>query len=210
MESVKNEWDGDVDLSDGEVQKQQAAYLKQLELINGLCQNLIDPQEKSCTIQDLHSLRSSLSRDGVFIDKGIQRARVSHACKSWFSKVAFGNAMDNALYKLGWNVDELSRLNNKCHALYVNVTSILDSLMDQSINVLEDNISRSLNALQQQRLLGFTRGVTFHKRRNRKPYAIPVSYASLQEKQAREIINNVIKEMNQRDIKRYECCRYNI
>lgn len=71
MESVKHEWNGDMDLADGEVQRLHATYLKQLELINGLCRRLTDVQEQLLTVQDLHSLKSSLPCDGVFIDKGM-------------------------------------------------------------------------------------------------------------------------------------------
>lgn len=126
--------------------------------------------------------------------------------------------MDDTLYKLGWNVDELSRLNKECQMLYVEVTTILDRLMDQNVNAVQDNISRSLSTLQ-PRLCDFTKGVTSHKRtdathilvtlispseRNKKPYAVPVScipYASMQASQARVIVNDVIKEMHQRNMK---------
>ena len=37
-----------------------------------------------------------------------------------------GNAMDKTLYSLGWTVDELSRLNEQCRHLHVDMTTTIE------------------------------------------------------------------------------------
>ena len=134
------------------------------------------------------------------------------------SKLRAGNATDKTLYALGWTIDELSRLNDECHTLYVEVTTLVERLEDEATDVVQMNAARLLNMCQ-ERVRNFIRSITRHKRtaathvlvtmispseRNVKPYALPVScipYTGLAEGKAHKIINMVVKEMCKRGMK---------
>lgn len=134
------------------------------------------------------------------------------------SKLQAGNATDKMLYALGWTIDELSRLNDECHALYVEVTTLVERLEDATTDVVQMNAARSLKQCQ-ERLHTFVKSCTRHRRtaathvlvtmispseRNRKPYALPVScipYVGLSEGSARKIISMIVQEMCKRGMK---------
>lgn len=133
-------------------------------------------------------------------------------------KLAAGNATDKTLYCLGWTVDELSRLNETCRMLCVDVTILLEMLEDQGSDLVTVNVSRRLNVLQ-ERLTSFTSGLSRHKRspathvlvtmispseRSKKPYAVPVScipYVGMPEGRARIVINSIVEQMHKREMK---------
>ncbi len=92
------------------------------------------------------------------------------------------------MYQLCWSVDELTRLIDEGRALYVEVTSLLEILSDDSRDQVQTNVARRVTELQ-SRLVTFIRGVTRHQRhaathilvtmispsqRNQKPYALPL------------------------------------
>ena len=56
MESNGQDWYSDVDLDDGELQKQYETYMKQLKLVDGLCCQLCDPHQWLLTCNDLRIL----------------------------------------------------------------------------------------------------------------------------------------------------------
>ena len=66
MESMRNEWNGDVDLGDGAVQKQHATYCERLQDIEDLSN--CDTFSLGSCLQKSHS---QLIEDGLFIDSGI-------------------------------------------------------------------------------------------------------------------------------------------
>lgn len=68
MESTWNQWNGDVDIGDGDVQKQHNEYCKRLEFIEDLSNHVHD----QCSLGScLQRLRSQLVEDGVFVDSGM-------------------------------------------------------------------------------------------------------------------------------------------
>ena len=115
-------------------------------------------------------------------------------------------------------MDELGRLNESGRKLYVDIGALLTLLNDSATNFVRENVARRLAEVQVS-LLSFIRGVTRHQRhaathvlvtmispsrRNKKPYAIPVScipYGSLTESKARTHINHVATEMQRRKMK---------
>lgn len=126
--------------------------------------------------------------------------------------------MDKTLCALGWSIDELSRLNDECCMLYIEVTTLLEQLEHDATDVVQMNAARSLN-LCQEKLCHFIQSSRRHKRtaashvlvtmispseRNRKPYVLPINcipYVSLSEGNACKIINKVVQEMCKRGIK---------
>ena len=118
-------------------------------------------------------------------------------------------------------MDEMSRLNELCRNLHVEVTTAIEHLGDRSMSWTTTACSKASRKILsiKTRLRQFVQGVTRHKRtaashilvtmispceRNRKPYALPVCcmpYVGLNEAQARTHINTVIEEMTKRKMK---------
>lgn len=75
------------------------------------------------------------------------------------SKLQAGNATDKTLYGLGWTIDELSQLNDECHTLYVEVTTLVERLEDEATDVVQMNAARLLN-LCQEKIQDFVQSIT--------------------------------------------------
>ena len=69
MESMhtKHEWNGDVDLGDGVLQKQHEAYSNRLRVIDGLCCQVTGDRQRQQTSLQLHAFKASIKNDPVFI-----------------------------------------------------------------------------------------------------------------------------------------------
>lgn len=220
MVSMKNMWNGDVDFSDGLLQKQYSDYLKRLEFIDNLsvCDEIM-------LISNLQNVAVQLKEDGTCVDSGkatiqikagvheytnhIHDAALRKAQKEFEEKSSVSTT-DKVLYALGWNVDELSRLNQQCRSLLVEVSTLKESIRDQSSPSL--GLQYAVGKLQGT-LKEFVKAVTRHQRtpathvlvtmispseRNHKPYALPIAcipYVGLSEAKARSHISAVAEEM---------------
>ena len=123
---------------------------------------------------------------------------------------------DHVLYKLGWTIDELSRLNSQCRKLLSTVDLLERRVDDQSCEV--GVVNYALSSLQSD-FKEFVKADSRHQRtpathvlvtlvspsrRNKNPYALPVCcipYVGLSEAKARVHINSVIEEMVNRGMK---------
>ncbi|XP_064390678.1 uncharacterized protein LOC135338466 [Halichondria panicea] len=199
MVSMKNMWNGDVDFGDGLLQKQYSDYLKRLEFIDNLsvCDEIM-------LISNLQNVAVQLKEDGTCVDSALRKAQKEFEEKSSVSTT------DKVLYALGWNVDELSRLNQQCRSLLVEVSTLKESIRDQSSPSL--GLQYAVGKLQGT-LKEFVKAVTRHQRtpathvlvtmispseRNHKPYALPIAcipYVGLSEAKARSHISAVAEEM---------------
>ena len=56
-------------------------------------------------------------------------------------------------YRLGWTVDELSRLNEDGRKMSVEVSSLLDKLGDASFDLTTANVPRKVSAVRNALLL---------------------------------------------------------
>ena len=65
------EWGGDIDLGDGEPQKQHEKYLCRVQLVKGILRNVSDVHQRSLTISDLHKIQKSLEDDLLFLPTGL-------------------------------------------------------------------------------------------------------------------------------------------
>lgn len=68
-ESVTQKWSGDVDLDDGELQKQYNNYQQRLHFIKGI--GLPPRHERPLIIVDLKLVKEQLKEDVAFILKGL-------------------------------------------------------------------------------------------------------------------------------------------
>jgi len=77
---VKLEWGGDVDLGDGEVQKEHEKYLEQISLIKGIVRNANAPDERAPIVSDLKSIKRSLDKQLCFAPEGTVVVVVVYMC----------------------------------------------------------------------------------------------------------------------------------
>ena len=121
-------------------------------------------------------------------------------------------------YRLGWTVDELSRLNEDGRKMSVEVSSLLDKLGDASFDLTTANVPRKVSAVRNA-LSTFVTALTKHTRtaashifvfmiscdkRDKKPYAIPiqcVAYRGMKEAMLRRLTNQIVHEMHHREMK---------
>ena len=143
---------------------------------------------------------------------------LSQANDAYSSKLASGHATNQALFSLGWKVDELSRLAELGRNVHVRCKTTLDRLMSSDCDPVEENIPRQLSDLRSS-AVSFIEGVTRSRRipathllvfmispedRQQKPYALPVQcvpYTGMPEHVIRTLANKVIREMNARGMK---------
>lgn len=129
-----------------------------------------------------------------------------------------GTATEKSLFKLAWDIKELEYLNSCGRQLRVNISVLTDKLKDPLLNRERENVAGKISKLRQD-LRKFVKGITSHQRiaathclvimispeeRSTKPYAIPIQcipYKGLKDSEVRDIVNKVIKEMWDRDMK---------
>ena len=77
---------------------------------------------------------------------------------AYSSKLASGHATNQALFSLGWKVDELSRLAELGRNVHVRCKTTLDRLMMSDCDPVEENIPRQLSDLRSN-AVSFIEGV---------------------------------------------------
>lgn len=125
---------------------------------------------------------------------------------------------DKMQYRLGWNVDDLSRLNEEARKMSVEVSSLLDKVRNTSFDLTTANVPRKVSDVRSA-LLTFVTALSKHTRtaashififmissdkRDKKPYAIPiqcVSYRGMKEATLRRLTDQIVHEMHQRQMK---------
>lgn len=113
-----------------------------------------------------------------------------------------------------WDLDEMTKLNETGRMLLSDIVRALDLVMRPVTTHECHNLPQKMSSIRSQ-LRVFTKGLFYFKRvpashifclmistelRNSKPYTVPVQclpYATLTEKDMRQIINNLIQEMLQ-------------
>lgn len=120
--------------------------------------------------------------------------------------------------QLAWDVKELSALNDAGRSLITEIEMLVSKMSDPMYDAVEDNLARKLTSTR-EKLVSFVRGVTKFKRtaathilvvmistedRKQKPYAIPIQclpYKGLKDMEVRDLIDKIIKEMVDRNMK---------
>ena len=127
------------------------------------------------------------------------------------TKVASGSAATNTLHLLAWSVDELQRLIEFSRRSSVEL-KVLSEVLEEDTDFMRANTVHQISELKVV-LIDIIRGVYWYHRtvathvlvvmissesRSSKPYALPVQcipYASLKDREVRDILNDVIREM---------------
>lgn len=134
------------------------------------------------------------------------------------AKQQAGKSTDKAMFKLAWDLKDLSDLDETGRKLKVNCETIKDKTQNESFDFVTSNMASQLCSLR-GKLEIFVKGVYRYRRtaathilvimispeeRNRKPYALPVQcmpYVGLGDMEVRVITDKVIQEMTNRGMK---------
>ena len=137
------------------------------------------------------------------------------ANERYSSKVREGKSTRQAIYTLGWTVDELNRLVMEGRQLHVEMSTLRSSI--RALQEAGENIARKLTQLR-PRLTEFIKQSTRQRRiaathvlvimispedRSQKPYALPVQcipYAGMPHQILRTLINSLVREMVNRNM----------
>ncbi|SMN02438.1 hypothetical protein SPONN_1067 [uncultured Candidatus Thioglobus sp.] len=202
-ESTKGIWSGDVDLNDGDLDKQYQHYAGRVLCINNL--QLSDSND-SILVCNLRDQFDDLKKDLEFVHAseeeqvatetelilhvhstvliGLQQAQTSYEEKlSSSTKVA-----EKVMFSLAWEIQELQVLHDSVRQVTVDITTLIDKLKCTDYDPVQDNFARKLGSVRQQ-LLDAVKALSKHQRnkathvlvfmvspesRNRQPYALPV------------------------------------
>lgn len=122
------------------------------------------------------------------------------------------------LFKLSWDLKELSTLNESGRSLLTECEVLFDKVLDPMYNRITDNFASKLTSFR-EKLTALYKSVTRYRRtaathilvimispedRKTKPYALPVQcvpYKGLKDMEVRELIDKVIEEMVGRGMK---------
>ena len=151
---------------------------------------------------------------------------LSDANDVYSRKQASGKATQQALFSLGWKVDELSKLTALGRKLLVRRLSIKERHASSGCNVVAENIPRKLTDLRSE-AISFVEGCTRMRQtaathllvfmispesRNKKPYAVPVQcipYVGMSEDTIRGLANRLISVMTAKGMRvAGEFCSY--
>ena len=128
------------------------------------------------------------------------------------------NVPQKKLFKLAWTVKEQEDLIHEIRQLIVDMTVLKERVDDPQCDIVRENVARKLVSMRNQ-LVECIKKLSKHQRtaathifvlmistetRHHKPYALTVQclpIAALKDRQARELANEVISSMLERNMK---------
>ena len=174
--SVKNKWDGDVDLNDEKLETLRKEYERRLAHITSESDNITK-----------ETILSDINNDQCFLEKAMKMASADLK-----RKLAQKNASSETLKSLNWEVVECSTLLQQC-------INFIDKMKKTSnLSVLLKSLKCDFE-LYLKNLFKKKRTVATHilviavsdEQRRTKPYALPVQYVpykSLKDQYVRDLI----------------------
>lgn len=136
----------------------------------------------------------------------------------YHNKLLSSEKDSKSLFALGWIVEELKQLTEKCQSLVASASSLRDITSDTTSDFESLNVPGRLDVFRLS-LTAFVRSLSRHQRvqathmfvfmiscdkRDSKPYAVPVQCLpcnSLTHGKLRQLVNDLIKEMHSRGMK---------
>ena len=203
-ESTRGFWSGDVDLDDGKLEQEYAAYQDWLKSIENL--KLLHPPDDTKVFYQLTEIRKKIQDGLVFLYSGtlalnivsidvvnslyinlfltaLQKAQANYEEKQTSSRIP-----EKTLFKLAWEVNELGSLIQEGRRLVVELDVLAKKVQDGELNRNEENIARQLTSVRKD-LVAFVQTLSKHQRnpathifvfmispenRKSRPYALPV------------------------------------
>ena len=125
-------------------------------------------------------------------------------------KLSHGHVLDQTMFSLSWDIEELKSINGECRTLFREVEWCIDACSSELFH--RQNVPRKLTTIKSnlsnviRRTVHFRRSPATHifvfmvssETLIKKPYSLPVQcipYAGLKEVELRRLINDLCKEM---------------
>lgn len=204
-ESMRNEWSGDIDWGDGELQQRHDAYIKYLEFVRAIG---VKQRRSHASIKaDLQKQLRSMIEDRAFLDEGHVKAKETYEAKRKALKVS-----EESLFALAWDMEGYFQLLEISKRIQTDINSILERI-DGPVNG-RGNIPADIAKLKKE-IEAYVKDISSKKRhaashlllfmisdelRNYKPYAIPVrvvKYKSITDAKIRELKEELRHAMNE-------------
>lgn len=205
QESMQNEWSGDIDLGDGDLQRRHGEYVKYLQFVHGI--GVKQRRAYAVIKTDLEEQLRNMRDEKEFLTAGLAKAKDCYE-----SKRKLLNVSEDSLFALAWDVEGYSKLIEKNMSITDSISDILARINGPVHE--RGNIQADVSALKKE-LEPYVKGVTTKKReaashlllfmisdelRNFKPYAVPVrviKYKSITDAMLREFKEELRKAMKE-------------
>lgn len=164
-ESVNCDWNGDVDLGDGQLQALYEMYMDRLKRVRNLQLNIHVRNQRNLILESLVCEERSLPQDITFITNGeitilyamyLKYVLALQSANEVYYKKLTESHTDSVLMNLAWNVDELSRLNQEGRKLLGEVSVVKQKLHESDL--VSNNVTRQVTRLQEN-LITFLKGM---------------------------------------------------
>ncbi len=201
-ESTRGIWSGDVDLNDGDVERQYKKYQDRLLVIQNLqlkMQQTAKDYAFRWTILSTSQKRTWNSCIPVSLTKFLLQCdyylllhtyvALQEAQCTYEEKVmSTSKVPEKTLFKLAWQVQELEVLIKDVRKLVVNISALREKVQDEHYDLVKENTARKLGSIRTE-LMEAVKKLSRHQRnaathifvfmispesRSRKPYALPV------------------------------------
>lgn len=204
-ESMRNEWSGDIDLGDGDLQRRHGEYVKYLQFVRGV--GVKQRRAYAVIKTDLEEQLRNIRDEKEFLTAGLAKAKDCYE-----SKRKLLNVSEDSLFALAWDVEGYSKLIEKNMSITDSISDILARINGPVHG--RGNIQADVSSLKKE-LEPYVKGVTTKKReaashlllfmisdelRNFKPYAVPVrviKYKSITDAMLREFKEELRKAMKE-------------
>jgi hypothetical protein len=195
QESVRGDWNGDVDLGDGKLQELREEYEKRKNLLN-----VPKASDSSQWLSNISLLRKMFDDDATFLLR-----RYEEACKIYAEKK---NPSTEKMKEMSWDCVEFSHLLQTAQRLSQQLTECHELILGNNLPASSFHFKHMANDMKKYLtdLFKKKRSCATHiairmvssERRNVKPYAIPVQYVpyhSLTDQSAGQMVEDLRREM---------------
>ena len=202
---MRNEWSGDIDWGDGELQRSHEVYINQLKFVRGI--GVKQRRAYVCIKSDLQKQLQKMENEREFLIGGLRKSKDTYEAKRKLLNVS-----EDSLFALAWEMEGFSKLLEKSNNIQTDVGNILERI-DGPVNE-RGNVQADVAKLKPE-IESYVKGISTKKRqaashlllfmisdelRNFKPYAIPVrvlKYKSITDAKIRELrdeLRRIMKE----------------
>lgn len=202
---MRNEWSGDIDLGDGDLQRRHGKYVKYLQFVRGI--GVKQRRAYAVIKTELEEQLRNMRDEKEFLTAGLAKAKDCYQ-----SKRKLLNVSEDSLFALAWDVEGYSKLIEKNMSITDSISDILARINGPVHG--RGNIQADVSALKKE-LEPYVKGVTTKKREaashlllfmisdelsNFKPYAAPVrviKYKSITDAMLREFKEELRKALKE-------------
>ncbi|XP_063448946.1 uncharacterized protein LOC134728306 isoform X2 [Mytilus trossulus] len=193
--SVKDVWNGDVNLNDGKLDTLREQYESRLNWMNSI--HTLNNANLETGVQQL---KIELEYDCQFLEKGFQSA-----CNTLQTKVKVKTTNAETLKSLNWEVVEFNQLLQDCTeyqrklqncSMYID---LLKSMKNDFLTYLKNLFKKKRTAASHVLVIAIS-----DEKRSKKPYTLPIQYIpykSLRDQQVRDLTTPIKKAMAEAGLK---------